>query len=175
VQQVHETWAPKLYTRDRDITPGEVGPVRPVTSTVLCVFACVDLLIIHHKHTRFMIATQPWSLHQQQHGKLHSPQADANAGQLRCGDSCTFAATLCRPLRRAHARPLCHLSCPAPSLHAPTPFVVGIPAFVLCIGSCSLTPHHLIITKPTCVLCAMRVDVVMYATSLVPGVWICQE
>jgi hypothetical protein len=27
VQQVHETWAHKLYTRDRDITPGELGAV----------------------------------------------------------------------------------------------------------------------------------------------------
>lgn len=29
VQQVHETWAHKLYTRDRDITPGELEAVRP--------------------------------------------------------------------------------------------------------------------------------------------------
>jgi hypothetical protein len=54
---------------------------------------------------------------------------------------CAGAAT-CPPwaLRKLHhARPLCHLSCPAPGLHAPTPVDVGDPAFVLCINSCSLT------------------------------------
>jgi hypothetical protein len=68
----------------------------------------------------------------------HNVSAEVDMGTfLKCICTC-----LCTPSPRHtlhHGRPLCHPACPAPSLHAPTPFVVGVPAFVLCTNLYILT------------------------------------